>query len=70
MATSNNLKDIETAIGRLTPQECDELKQWFEQCNGPQPIDEQLKADLDAGRMDLLIDRALADHKAGRTKPL
>jgi hypothetical protein len=70
MPTSSTVKDIEIAIGRLTPQECDELRQWFERYNGPQPIDEQLKSDLDAGRIDQRIDRALADHQAGRTKPL
>src|SRR5947208_306026 len=66
----NNVKDIETAIEKLTPQEREELRQWFEEYNRPQPIDAQLKADLEAGRMDERINRALADHKAGRTQPL
>jgi hypothetical protein len=34
------------------------------------PIDIQLKIDLDTGRIDDRIARALADHKAGNTKPL
>ena len=70
MAAFNTLKDIETAIKKLTPQECEQLRQWFEQFGRPQPIDVQLKADLDAGRIDARIKRALADHKAGRTQPL
>ena len=36
----------------------------------PQPIDAQLKADLDAGGIDNRINRVLADHKAGRTQAL
>jgi hypothetical protein len=32
------------------------------------PIDARLKADLDAGRIDDRINRALADHKTGNTQ--
>jgi hypothetical protein len=64
------LKEIETAIEKLTPQECEQLRDWLESVNEPQPIDAQLKADLEAGRIDARIERALADHKAGRTQPL
>ena len=66
----NTVKDIETAIGKLTPQECEELRHWFDQYDRPQPVDGHLKADLDAGRLDDRIQRALTDHKAGRTQPL
>jgi hypothetical protein len=54
------VKDIATPVDELTPQEYEELRQWFEQYNRPQPIDRQLKADLDAGRLDERIKRALA----------
>jgi len=64
------LKDIETAIEQLTPQECDDLREWFGQYHDPQPIDVQLEADLAAGKLDNRIQRALADHKAGGTLPL
>ncbi len=64
------MKEIETAIEKLTPQECEQLRDWLESVNEPQPIDAQLKADLEAGRIDARIERALADHKAGRTQPL
>jgi hypothetical protein len=47
----------------------EELYAWLDQRH-PQPIDAQLKADLDAGRIDDRISRALADHKAGNTQPL
>jgi hypothetical protein len=63
------LLDIERAIDALTPEQIEELYLWLDQ-RYSQIIDAQLKADLDAGRMDERINRALADHKAGRTQPL
>lgn len=63
----NSLQEIERAIRTLTPSELEELYAWLDQ-NCPQPIDAQLKVDLDAGRIDNRIDRALADHKAGNTR--
>jgi hypothetical protein len=61
----NTLREIERAIDALTPQQVEELYVWLDQRH-PQPIDAQLKADLDAGRIDDRINRALADHKASR----
>ncbi len=65
----STVQEIERAIDALTPQQRDELYQWIDQ-HYPQPIDEQLKRDLEAGRIDDRIHRALADHKAGRTQSL
>ena len=65
----DTVQEIERAIDALTPQQKVELYVWLEQ-HHPQPIDAQLKADLDAGRIDDRINRALADHKAGNTQPL
>ncbi len=63
------VQEIEYAIGALTVPELEELYAWLDQ-HCPQPIDRQIKADLEAGRIDDRIDRALADHKAGDTQPL
>lgn len=65
----NTVQQIERAIAELSPRELEELYAWLDQ-HCPQPIDAQLKADLDAGRMDDRINRALADHKAGAAEPL
>ncbi len=65
----NTIQEIERAIDALTPQQMEELYVWLDQRH-PQHIDAQLKADLDAGRMDNRINRALADHEAGNTQPL
>jgi len=56
------VQEIERAIDALTPQQRDELSLWFDQPY-PRVID-------DAGRLDNRINRAVADHKAGRTQPL
>lgn len=66
----SSLKEIETAISNLTPQEYDELLSWLGEHAPPQPIDLQIKASLEAGRMDERIRRAKADYEAGRTTPL
>lgn len=65
----NTVQEIESAIAALTPQQREELCQWLDE-NYSQPVDAQLKADIDSGRFDDRISRAIADHKAGRTQPL
>jgi hypothetical protein len=65
----NAVQEIERAIDALTPQQMDELYVWLDQRH-PQPIDAQLRTDLDAGRIDERMNRALADHKAGNTQRL
>jgi len=63
----NTVLDIERAISALSPNELDELYTWMDQNS---PIDVQLKTDLDAGRIDDRIARALADYRAGNTQSL
>ena len=64
----STLQEIETAIDRLSPEEYEALLTWMD--SRPQPIDVRLKADLESGRMDDLIERAKADYEAGHTTPL
>src|ERR1035437_6609075 len=45
----NAIKEIERAIGALTPREIEELYVWLEQ-HCPPPIDARVQADLAAGR--------------------
>ncbi len=59
--------EIERAISALSPKELAELYAWMDRNS---PVDVQLKADLDAGRFDERIARALADRGAGNTQPL
>ena len=65
----SSLQDIERAIDALTPHQREQLYLGLDR-QYPQPIDEKLGADLQAGSLDDRINRALADHKAGRTRSL
>jgi len=65
----NTIKDIERAIEALSPQQVSELYLWLDQ-HCPQPIDARIQSDLEAGRMDDAIDRALDDEKTGRMRSL
>jgi hypothetical protein len=65
----STVHEIERAIVGLSPQELNDLYAWMDE-HTPQLIDEQLKADLEAGRMDDHIRRALAEQTAGETREL
>lgn len=63
----NTIKEIERAIGALTPRGIEELYVWLDQ-HYPPPIDVRVQSDLAAGRLDTAIQRALDDEKNGRTQ--
>ncbi len=65
----STVPQIERAIVGLSPQELDDLYAWMDE-HTPQQIDVHLKADLEAGRLDGHIRRALAEHTAGETREL
>jgi len=65
----NTIKEIERAIGALTPSEIEELYLWLEQ-HCPPPIDTRVQSDVATGRLDTAIQRALDDEKNGRVQPL
>jgi len=65
----STVKEIERAIGALAPREIEELYLWLEQ-HCPPPIDTRVQSDLEAGRLDSAIQRALDDEKNGRVQPL
>jgi hypothetical protein len=66
----SKVQEIEQAIGELTQQELQELRQWLEQYKGPQPIDARIQTDLAAGHLDRAVEQALDDEKQGRVRPL
>ncbi len=49
-----------------TPEDLDD---WLAE-HAEREWDEQIERDERAGRLDALIDRALEEHRAGRTRPL
>ena len=63
------VQEIETAIQKLKPQEIHEVADWLQELR-EELWDKQIDADAKAGRLDKLMEEALEDYRAGRTKPL
>ena len=64
-----NVKEIERAIGALTPREIEELYVWLDQ-HYPHLVDARAQSDLAAGRLDSVIEGALNDEKNSLVRPL
>jgi hypothetical protein len=65
----NTIQEIERAIDSLTPQELGELFSWLDQ-HHPHPLDVRIASDVEAGRLDAAIQRALDDERNGRVRPI
>jgi hypothetical protein len=60
---------LEREIEELTRDELAAFRKWFQEYDSA-VWDEQIEQDARAGKLDKLAERALADHKTGRTKEL
>ena len=63
------IEQLEREIMALSRSELVALRDWFQSYLSDE-WDKQIEADAKAGKLDHLAQQALADHKAGRTKPL
>ena len=63
------IKEIESAIAQLPPSEVAELAKWFEEFQAG-AWDAQLEQDVQAGRLDALINQAEQDFEQGKCEPL
>ncbi len=61
--------EIKVAITQLPPEALHELRVWYEQFDA-QLWDEQLEADVAAGRLDQLADEALQAFRTGQITEL
>jgi hypothetical protein len=64
----NTVEAITNAIAQLPPEQVAQVRTWLAEYDERQ-WDEQIAQDERAGRLDALAERALAEHRAGRTKP-
>ena len=64
-----SVKEIEAAIAQLPVGELAELMAWLEDHHA-QTWDQQLAADLEAGRLDGLLAEVEAEFQAGLGRPL
>lgn len=65
----NKVESIEQQIRELSLAELSQLRDWFAQFDA-EAWDRQFEADVKAGKLDALADRALRDHAAGRSTKL
>ncbi|TPM53172.1 iron-containing alcohol dehydrogenase [Mesorhizobium sp. B2-2-4] len=63
------LEQIEKSITELSPEELKAFAAWFEALQADL-WDRRIETEVRAGRLDKLAEQALADHRAGRTRPL
>ena len=63
------IQKLEGEIKELTRSELAAFRQWFQEFDAAQ-WDRQIEEDALTGKFDRLAQKALADHKAGRTKEL
>jgi len=66
---SKSVEDIEQEIARLTPEQLAQFRAWFEEFDAD-AWDRQIEQDASDGKLDSLAEVALAEHKAGRSRPL
>ena len=63
------VQKLEREIKDLTPNELATFRQWFQEYDAAE-WDKQIEEDALAGKFDRLAEKALSDHKAGRSKEL
>jgi hypothetical protein len=65
----SRLKEIERQIAELDATETKALREWFERRDS-EVWDRQIEADAKSGKLDRLAERALEDHRSGRSTEL
>jgi hypothetical protein len=65
----STIEEIETAVTKLRAEDLSRFRAWFVEFDA-RAWDRQIEEDVAAGRLDALADEALADLRAGRTRPL
>ena len=65
----SKIESIEQDVERLDDEGFAAFRAWFIEYEHAR-WDQQIAADSAAGRLDSLIDAAMAEHRAGKTTPL
>ena len=65
----STVEAITAAIATLPPEEVARIREWLDE-QFEAEWDKQIEQDERAGRLNVLAERALAAHRAGRTRPL
>jgi hypothetical protein len=65
----SKIEQLEREIEKLSRTQLAKFREWFHRHDAAE-WDRQIETDAQAGRLDKLADKALAMHKAGKTKEL
>jgi hypothetical protein len=65
----DRVEKLENEVQSLSEKELADFRAWFQEFDW-RKWDAELGRDIDAGRLDLLAEQALDEHRAGHTKPL
>lgn len=65
----SEVEQIESRIKNLSPEELATFRAWFAEFDA-QAWDCQIEVDSKAGKLSHLIEKSLAEHKAGKSRPL
>jgi ribosomal protein S13 len=65
----SEVEQIEDRIKKLSEEELAKLRAWFAEFDA-QAWDHQIEADAKAGKLKHLIERSMAEHRAGKSSPL
>ena len=63
------VEQLEQQIGQLDPDEFVQLREWLMEQDWAE-WDKQIERDAAEGKLDRLIAQGLADHAAGKSRPL
>jgi hypothetical protein len=65
----STVEEIRSAIAQLPPDQIAQLREWLAE-RAEAEWDAQIERDERSGRLDAIAERALAEHRAGQTRPL
>ncbi len=64
-----SIGELESAVTQLSSSDLAQFASWFAEFHA-QSWDEQIECDLEAGRLDTLLNEVDAEYAAGKAKPL
>jgi hypothetical protein len=65
----SDIGKLEDQVKKLSPKELAEFRVWFAEFDA-QVWDRQIEADSSSGKLEHLIQDAVAEYKAGKSRPL
>ena len=65
----SKVENLEQQIQGLSPEELAQFRSWFAEFDAAS-WDRQIEADVEAGKLDALAEKALGAHAAGRSTKL